>query len=62
MIISFIILLLEFISIIIVIGILSEFLKPFDIIIKDIVVKIYEFGKSIGKSIKNVINNKENKM
>jgi len=45
-----------------VIGILSEFLKPFDIIIKDIVVKIYEFGKSIGKSIKNVINNKENKM
>lgn len=61
MIINLIILLLESISIIIIIGILSEFLKPFDILVKEIVVKIYEFGKSIGKSIKNIINNKDKK-
>jgi len=46
---------LLFIVIIIILGLLSELFKPLDFLIKNIVFNIYKFGKSVGKSIKNIL-------
>lgn len=55
MIITLLILILEIVSAIIIIGILAYFIKVIDIFIKKIVGTIYDFGKSIGESIENII-------
>lgn len=55
MIISLLILILEVLSIIIIIGILAHFMKVIDIFIKKFVGTIYDFGKSIGESIENIL-------
>ena len=52
--ITLIITILLFIVLILVFGLLAEFFKPLDFFIKNIVVKLYEFGKSVAKSIKNI--------
>jgi len=58
MLIEFIVLFLTFVAIIMIMGIIAEFFKPFDIFVKSVVVKIYIFGKSTGKSIKNIISDR----
>jgi hypothetical protein len=55
MIIALLVLVLEVVSIIIIVGILAHFIDVIDIFIKKIVGTIYDFGKSIGESIENII-------
>jgi len=55
MIIALLVLVLEVVSIIIIVGILAHFVKVIDIFIKKVVGTIYDFGKSIGESIENII-------
>lgn len=55
MIVALLILVLEVISVIIIVGILAHFVNVVDIFIKKVVGTIYDFGKSIGESIDNII-------
>ena len=53
--ISLIVFILGIIVIILILGILSEFLNFLDTIIINIASKLYKAGKSIGVSIKNIM-------